>query len=211
MYLIGCCATRRRGAGSLSIRGRMAAVLLFSLLVGLPAMSAFGAGKSGIVDSAELIKFYEQLMAGPAFDPKTPLGPGRDERGRAEEELDAAKRAYAKARVKGNPEALAAARDVLRQKTDALQVLYGKTTQDLRDVARYRSPDILIEALRSRIQEYGQAQGFDVITNQQTGKPMFLREGFSGSPDNPIDVTGEMIEWIRQQEAASQSGRTTSP
>ncbi|KAB2958736.1 MAG: hypothetical protein F9K13_12540, partial [Candidatus Methylomirabilis oxygeniifera] len=81
MYLIGCGTTRKRGAGSPSIRGRMAAVLLFSLLVGLPAILAFGEGKSGIVDSAELIKFYEQLMASPAFDPKTPLGPGREERG----------------------------------------------------------------------------------------------------------------------------------
>jgi hypothetical protein len=211
MYLIGCYTTRSRGAVSRSALRRIAAVILVSLFVGLPAISAFGEGKSGIVDSAELIKFYEQLMAGPAFDPKTPLGPGQAERGPAEAELDAAKRAYARARVKGNPEALAAARDVLRQKTDALQVLYGKTTQDLRDVAKYRSPDILMEALRSRIQAYGQAQGFDIITNQQTGKPMFLREGFSGSPDNLIDVTGEMIEWIRQQEAASQSGRTTSP
>jgi len=211
MSVIGCCATRRRGAVSLRALGRIAAVILVSLLTGLPAMSAFGAGKYGIVDSGELIKFYEQLMAGPALDPKTPLGPGQAERGLAEAELDAAKRAYARARVKGDPETLAAARDVLRQKTDALQVLYGKATQDLRDVVKYRSPDILIGALRSRIQEFGQAQGFDIISNQQTGKPMFSREGFSGSPENPIDVTGEMIEWIRQQEEAARSGRTTGP
>lgn len=211
MYLIGCCATRRRGAVSRSTLGRRAVVILFSLLAGLPVMSAFGAGRTGIVDSGELIRFYEQLMVGPALDPKTPLGPGQEERGRAEKELDAAKRAYARARVEGNQEALAAARDVLRRKTEALQVLYGKTTQDLRDVVKYRSPDILIGALRSRIQEFGQAQGFDIISNQQTGKPMFLREGFSGSPDNPSDVTGELIEWIRQQEEAARSGRTTRP
>ena len=211
MYLIGCGTTRKRGAVSVSTMGRLTAAILFSLLVGLPAMSAFGEGKAGTVDSGALIKFYEQLMAGPALDPKTPLGPGQAERGLAEAELDTAKRAYARARVKGDPETLAAARDVLRQKTDALQVLYGKATQDLRDVVKYRSPDILIGALRSRIQEFGQAQGFDIISNQQTGKPMFSREGFSGSAENPIDVTGEMIEWIRQQEAASQSGRTTSP
>lgn len=211
MSVIGCCATRRRGAVSRSTLGRMAAAILVSLLAGLPVMPAFGAGKSGIVDSGELIRFYEQLMTGPALDPKTPLGPGQEERGLAEEELDAAKRAYARARKDGNQEALAAARDVLRQKTEALQVLYGKATQDLRDVVKYRSPDILIGALRSRIQEYGQAQGFDIISNQQTGKPMFSREGFSGSPENPIDVTGEMIEWIRQQEEADRSGRTTRP
>ncbi len=211
MYLIGCRATRRRGVVSRSTLGRIAAVILVSLLAGLPAISAFGEGKAGTVDSGELIKFYEQLMAGPAFDPKTPLGPGQEERGRAEAELDAAKRAYARARTDGNQEALAVARDVLRQKTEALQTLYGKTTQDLRDVAKYRSREILIGALRSRIQEFGQAQGFDIINNQQTGKPMFLREGFSGASDNPVDVTAEMIEWIRQQEEAARSGRATRP
>lgn len=211
MSVIGCCATRRRGAVSLSTLGRMAAVILFSLLAGLPVMPAFGAGRTGIVDSGELIRFYEQLMAGPAFDPKTPLGPSQEERGRAEAELDAAKRAYARARVDGNQEALAAAREVLREKTEALQVLYGKVTRDLRDVVKYRSRDILVGALRSRIQEFGLAQGFDIISNQQTGQPMFSREGFSGSPENPSDVTGELIEWIRQQEEAARSGRTTRP
>jgi hypothetical protein len=189
----------------------VAAVILFSLLAGLPVMPAFGAGRTGIVDSGELLRFYEQLMAGPAFDPKTPLGPGQEERGRAEAELDAAKRAYARARTDGNQEAMAAAREVLREKTEALQILYGKTTQDLKDVVKYRSGEILAGALRSRIQEFGLAQGFDIINNQQTGKPMFSREGFSGSPDNPSDVTGELIEWIRQQEEAARSGRATRP
>ena len=84
----------------------MAVVILFSLLVGLPVMSASGAGRTGVVDSGELIRFYGQLMTGPALDPKTPLGAGQEERGRAEAELDAAKRAYARARMDGNQEAL---------------------------------------------------------------------------------------------------------
>ncbi|PWB82226.1 MAG: hypothetical protein C3F08_00150 [Candidatus Methylomirabilota bacterium] len=194
-------------------RGRLVLAAVLSVwLSGSVTASALAAEKAGIVDSAALIRFYEELKVKPAVDPATQLGPGPEERKRAEAALDDARRAYAEARAHGSPEDKAAAQKRLQERVAALQTLYGKTAEDLRDVVKYRSPDILFAALRERIQTFGQEQGYDIIINRQTGKRMFQREGFSGAdPAQPADITQELIGWIRQREEAAQPGQAPHP
>ena len=193
------------------LRGRFVLVGVLSLLSGLLTTPALAAEKAGIVDSGELIRFYEELKVAPALDPTTQLGPEMEEQRRAEAALDGAKRAYANARANGSQEEKAAAQRTLQEKAAALQTLYGKTAEDLRDIVKYRSSEILFAALRDRIQAFGLEQEYDIIINQQTGKPMFRREGFSGAPEKPVDITQELIEWIRQREAAARPGQVTRP
>jgi len=175
------------------------------------SLVALVADKAGVVDSGELVRSFYELMVGQARDRTTALGPAPEEAKRAEAALDEAKRIYARARGGANPEAMAAAREVVQEKAAALQALYGETTQDLKEVFKWRSRDVAFEELRSRIEEFGREQGFDILVERQTGKPMFRREGFSGSPSDPPDVTAELIEWIRRKEDAARSSHGTPP
>lgn len=190
--------------------GRLILAAVLSLWLSGPLTApVLAAGKAGIVDSRELIRFYQELMMGPALDPTTPLGPGPEERKRAEAALDEARQAYANARAHGSPEERAAAQRALQDKAAALQTLYRKTMEDFRDVVKFRSPEILFGTLRDRVQAFGREEGYDIIMNQQTGNPMFQREGFSGAPEHLIDITQELIDWIRRREEAARPDHAT--
>lgn len=170
-------------------------------------LPAAGADKVAAIDSRAVVDAYYDLMAGPGLDPKTPIGPDPQEVRKAERELQRLKAQYARERTGLSPEAKAAYEKELLEKTAALQALYAKNTRDMVDLVKWRSPEVLISHLLSRIEEYGREQGFALILNRQTGGALFRREGWSGPSSDSIDVTQPLIEWLRKKEEAARPPR----
>lgn len=183
----------------------LATIVLLVITWILPAGAA---DKVAVVDSRAVVDAYHDLMAGPWLDPKTPIGPDPQEVRKVERELQRLKAQYGRERAGLSPEAKAAYEKALLEKTAALQVLYAKNTRDIVDLVKWRSPEVLISHLLSRIEEYGREQGFALILNQQSGGALFRKEGWSGPSSDSIDVTQPLIEWIRRKE---ESARPSGP
>ena len=174
-------------------------------------LPAGGADKVAVVDTRTVVDAYYNVMAGPGLDPKTPIGPDSQEVRKVENELQGLKAEYARQRAGLSPEAKATYEKALLEKSAALQALYAKNMRDMADLVKWRSPDVLIPHLMSRIEEYGREQGFALIVEQQTGGALYHREGWSGPPPDPIDVTQPLIEWLRRKEESARPPRPAPP
>lgn len=177
--------------------------LTLGLLLALSCLPAAGAERGGSVRLSSLdavvARLAKERVAARSADPnalRTTV--------RLEDELDGLKRRYAQARTEGREPERAALEQELTRKAAELQAAYAQGFSAMVEQNRLRSRDVRLLEIGNWVAAYGREAGLSLIVDQETGKELFRREGWSGLPSDLTldDLTDPLTAWLQERLAA---------
>jgi len=171
------------------------------------------AGQAGIVNLDEVAKAHFLFLADPGHpELRGAIGPDPKAVEAREKRLKSLRERLARERATLNREEKEALQKAIQEETAALQRLLGKTTRDVFEGVRMRSPENFFPHLTTRIQEYGRERQLTRLTNKRDGRLLYQDpDGAEPAEGEPIDLTKSLIEWLRMKDRALFDDTATPP
>lgn len=183
-----------------------------ALLLLVPGQSVDAQERGGRVRLNELEMTLTRLTAG-AQARQPAVGADPETVGRLETELEDLRMRYAEARRTEREAERAALEEAVERKAAELQSAYAANWRAIVGRNRWRSRDVRLGALAALIAAYSREQDLALIIDQESGKEVFRREGWTGemSDDTIEDLTDEIAAWLQERVGRPRSRSSASP
>lgn len=220
----GCCPgeherPRRPGArpaqysaAERGVKRQGIAWLVALLLLLAPVGSIDAQERVGGVRLGELETTLTQVVTA-AQAKKPTAGADPETVGRLETELEDLRMRYAEARRTGREAERTALEEAVERKAAELQTAYAANWRAIVGRNRWRSRDVRLGALTAMIAAYGREQDLALIVDQESGKEVFRREGWTGrmSDEAIEDLTDPIAAWLVERVGRPRSPSSQSP